>query len=465
MSTMVRTKAPETGAANMDTTNEVSAGQVTETKESASAAKQTAAASKQPVSTDTSVGIMSPVEIIRISWEGLLRNKVRSFLTMLGVIIGVAAVIIMISISAGTEAAIAEQIEGLGANLAFIQASFSRGVPGGNNSGPMLVFDDVAIVEGINGVVGTSVEQQSIQTIKADGVTLSDVAILGTTPDFPSVREVDIATGRYFNETEVNRTAKVAVLGAALAQELFGEADPIGQPVTAGTTKLTVIGVAEEKGIVGNTDFDSQLYVPISIVFDRFIPSQFSRFIGDRVRIIYAQIDEDAVMEDVITQIELKLASSKDITLEELPFTIRTQDDIIETQGAATEAFRNLLAWVAAVSLLVGGIGIMNIMLVSVTERTREIGIRQSVGATPADIRLQFLTEALMLSLVGGLIGAVAGVAGAILFGETGDMRTVIIPSSILLAFGSAALIGVFFGFFPANKAAQLDPIEALRHE
>jgi putative ABC transport system permease protein len=329
----------------------------------------------------------------------------------------------------------------------------------------MLVFDDVAIVEGINGVVGTSVEQQSIQTIKADGVTLSDVAILGTTPDFPSVREVDIATGRYFNETEVNRTAKVAVLGAALAQELFGEADPIGQPVTAGTTKLTVIGVAEEKGIVGNTDFDSQLYVPISIVFDRFIPSQFSRFIGDRVRIIYAQIDEDAVMEDVITQIELKLASSKDITLEELPFTIRTQDDIIETQGAATEAFRNLLAWVAAVSLLVGGIGIMNIMLVSVTERTREIGIRQSVGATPADIRLQFLTEALMLSLVGGLIGAVAGVAGAILFGETGDMRTVIIPSSILLAFGSAALIGVFFGFFPANKAAQLDPIEALRHE
>jgi putative ABC transport system permease protein len=216
---------------------------------------------------------------------------------------------------------------------------------------------------------------------------------------------------------------------------------------------------------VGNTDFDSQLYVPISIVFEKFIPSQFARFIGDRVRIIYAQIDEEAVMEDVITQIELKLASTKDITIEELPFTIRTQDDIIETQGAATEAFRNLLAWVAAVSLLVGGIGIMNIMLVSVTERTREIGIRQSVGATPADIRLQFLTEALMLSLVGGFIGAVAGVVGAILFGKTGDMRTVIIPASIFLAFGSAALVGIFFGFFPANKAAQLDPIEALRHE
>jgi putative ABC transport system permease protein len=170
-------------------------------------------------------------------------------------------------------------------------------------------------------------------------------------------------------------------------------------------------------------------------------------------------------MEAVIQQIELKLAASKGVTVEELPFTMQTQQDIIETQGATTEAFRNLLAWVAGVSLIVGGIGIMNIMLVSVTERTREIGIRQSVGATPSDVRLQFLAEALMLSLVGGLIGVVAGVGGSLLFGATSDMRTVIAPQSILLAFGSAAAVGIFFGFFPANKAAQLDPIEALRHE
>jgi putative ABC transport system permease protein len=435
----------------MATTSEISQVETIDTSESNSVIEN--------------VGLMNPVEVTHIAWEGVMRNKVRSFLTMLGVIIGVAAVIIMISISAGTEATIAEQIEGLGANLAFIQASFGRGAFGGDNSGPMLVYDDVDIVGGINGVAGTSVEQQSLQTIKADGVTLTDVAILGTTPDFPSVRDVDIATGRYFNQTEVDRTSKVAVLGAGLAEELFGESDPIGQPLTVGTTKLTVIGVADEKGIVGNTDFDSQLYVPITIVFEKFIPFQFARFVGDRVRIIYAQIDEEADMEDVITQIELKLASSKGITLEELPFTIRTQDDIIETQGATTAAFRSLLAWVAGVSLLVGGIGIMNIMLVSVTERTREIGIRQSVGATPSDIRLQFLTEALMLSLVGGLIGVFAGVGGSILFGATGDMRTVIVPVSILLAFGSAAAVGIFFGFFPANKAAQLDPIEALRHE
>jgi len=411
-------------------------------------------------------GIISPLEIIRIAWEGVVRNKIRSLLTMLGVIIGVAAVIIMIAISAGTEAAIAEQIEGLGANLVFIQASFGRGNPGGGgSSGPQLVYDDVEIVANIPGVAGTSVEQPTTQTVKSDSATLTDVGVVGTTPDFPSVRDVPVDIGRYFNDTELDRSAKVAILGSGVAEELFGDADPFGQSITIGTTKLTVIGVSEPKGIVGNTDFDMQIYVPITLVFAKFIPSQFARFVGDRVRIIYAQVEEDADMESVINQIQLKLANSKDVTTDELPFTMRTQDDIIETQGATTEAFRSLLAWVAGVSLLVGGIGIMNIMLVSVTERTREIGIRQSVGATPNDIRLQFLTEALMLSLVGGLIGIVAGVGGAYLFGATSDMRTVIVPSSIFLAFGSAALVGVFFGFFPANKAAQLDPIEALRHE
>jgi putative ABC transport system permease protein len=187
--------------------------------------------------------------------------------------------------------------------------------------------------------------------------------------------------------------------------------------------------------------------------------------IGDRVRLIYVELEDNVVQEDVILQIELLLAKRHDVSLEEPDFTVTTQQDLIDTQEATTEAFRSLLAWVAAVSLLVGGIGIMNIMMVSVTERTREIGIRQSIGASPADIRWQFLTEALLLSLVGGLIGVVTGIGGSYLFGQLSEMRTVIVPASILLAFGSSAAIGIFFGFYPANKAAQLDPIEALRHE
>jgi putative ABC transport system permease protein len=180
---------------------------------------------------------------------------------------------------------------------------------------------------------------------------------------------------------------------------------------------------------------------------------------------VYVEFDEAVPIEDVILQIELLLAKRHDVSLEEPDFVITTQQDIIQTQEATTEAFRDLLAWVAAVSLLVGGIGIMNIMLVSVTERTREIGIRQSVGASPNDIRWQFLTEALLLSLLGGLIGVATGVGGSWLFGELGGMRTLVVPTSILLAFSSAAAVGIFFGFYPANKAARLDPIDALRHE
>ena len=403
--------------------------------------------------------------------KGLLKNKMRSLLTMLGVIIGVAAVIVMISISAGTEAAIAEQISTLGTNLIFVQANFSRGGfgPGGGGGGSTstgLVYDDAfAIADQVNGVTGVAVEQGASATVKAGDVTIENVSLLGTTTDFPSVRDMQVAAGRYFNDAEVDRNQKVVVLGASLAEELFGESPPVGQTVTVDGTKFTVIGVFAERGLVGEADYDMRLYMPISVVFQKFTPSMFARMRGDRVRMVYVEFDEAVPIEDVILQIELLLAKRHDVSLEEPDFVVTTQQDIIQTQEATTEAFRSLLAWVAAVSLLVGGIGIMNIMLVSVTERTREIGIRQSVGASPNDIRMQFLTEALLLSLVGGLLGVIAGVGGAYLFGELGGMRTVVVPTSILLAFSSAAIVGIFFGYYPANKAAQLDPIEALRHE
>jgi len=408
-------------------------------------------------------------ETIKVAWEGIASNKVRSLLTMLGIIIGVAAVIVMVAISAGTEATIEEQITGLGSNLVFVTASFSRGGPGpmgqpGSSGG--LVYDDAfAIAEKVKGVVAVVVEQWAEQTVKAGNITLQDVAILGTTPGFPSVRDMQVDQGRYFKQEEVDQKQKVAVLGYSLAQELFGKSDPIGQTVTVGNTKLAVIGVMAEKGLVGDTDYDSRLYTPITVVFQKFTPSMLARMMGDRVRVIYVKIENRGAIEDTVQQIQLLLAKRHDVSLEEADFTITTQQSVIETQEATTAAFRSLLAWVAGVSLIVGGIGIMNIMLVSVTERTREIGIRQAVGAAPGDIRLQFLIEALVLSLVGGFIGVVAGVGGSWVFGQTSDMRTVVAFESILLAFGSAATVGVFFGFYPANKAAQLDPIEALRHE
>ena len=405
-------------------------------------------------------------EVLRIAWEAILKNKVRSFLTMLGIIIGVSAVIIMVSISAGTEATIQEQITSLGSNLLFVQSSFARGGPPSSGSSGGLVFDDAAaIADGVPGVKAVIVEQQSSQTVKVNGVTLEDVVIHGSTADFPSVRDMTVAQGRYFNETDVTRKQKVAVLGSTLATELFGNTNPIGQVVTAGTTKLTVIGVMAKKGTVGDVDYDSRLYTPITVVFQKFTPSQFARIVGDRVRLLYVEVQDGANLDDVTTQIEILLAKRHDVTLDSLDFTVTSQQDIISTRESTTAAFRSLLAWVAGVSLIVGGIGIMNIMLVSVTERTREIGIRQAIGATPDDIRMQFLAEVLLLSIVGGLIGMGVGIGGALLFGSLSDLRTVIVPSSILLAFGSAATVGAFFGFYPANKAAQLDPIEALRYE
>jgi putative ABC transport system permease protein len=406
------------------------------------------------------------VELLRVAFESLLRNKMRSLLTMLGVIIGVAAVIIMVSISAGTEAEIEEQITGLGSNLIFVNSSFQRGMPGQRMSSAGLVYDDAfALAEEVNGVQAVVVEQNSSESVRYEDVTLDSITIQGSTADFPSVRDMEIELGRYFRQEEVERKQKVVVLGSSLAEELFGGQNPVGQTVTVGNTKLAVIGVFAERGLVGETDYDARVYIPITVVFQKFTPAQFSRFMGDQVRVIYVELEENAVLEDVILQIELLLAKRHDVSLDEADFIVTTQQDVIETREATTAAFRDLLAWVASVSLVVGGIGIMNIMLVSVTERTREIGIRQSVGATPLDIRWQFLTEALMLSLVGGLLGVITGIGGSLIFGATSGMRTVIMPTSILLAFLSAAVVGIFFGYYPANKAALLDPIEALRHE
>jgi putative ABC transport system permease protein len=406
-------------------------------------------------------------EITRIAWEGLVSNKLRSILTMLGVIIGVAAVIMMTAISAGTEATISDQINGLGTNLLFVTQNFGFGGPRNqtNEQQNSLYDADAQAIAQISGITGVETERNASETVKVGDTTVDTVNIVGTTPDFPTVRNSAVGEGRFLSQADMDDKATVAVLGYTLAQNLFGSTDPIDQTVLVGHVQLTVIGVMAQKGVVGGTDFDARLYTPITTAFQRFTPSQFARVVGDRINTIVVQVADQSQLNDVILQIQLLLAQRHNASIDSLPFTVRTQQDIISTQESTTSAFRSLLAWVAAVSLVVGGIGIMNIMLVSVTERTREIGIRQAIGAAPPDIRWQFLTEALMLSLVGGLVGVIVGVGGAWLFSAIGSMRTVVVPSSIFLAFLSAAAVGIFFGYYPANKAAQLDPIEALRYE
>ena len=401
---------------------------------------------------------MTFLETLGIAWEGLTLNKVRSFLTTLGVIIGVGSVIMMLAISAGAEAAIAEQINSLGADLIIVGPM--RGAPGASKT---FVYEDaLAIAENVRGIAGVSAEQFATQDVKGGSGALEAISILGTTADFPEVRDYELVSGRFFTADENDSKIKVAVLGYGIALDLFGGQDPFGQTITIGSTRLTVIGVMEEKGIVADVDYDGRVYIPITVVFQKFTTTAVG---SDRIRTAYVKAESRETMDSAIAQITALLAERHDVDPASPDFSVQTQQDIIATQEATTEAFRSLLAWVAGVSLVVGGIGIMNIMLVSVTERTREIGLRQALGARPGAVRMQFLLEAVILSLAGGLVGVIAGVGGAYLFGKLGTMRTELVPASIPLAFGAAAAVGIFFGYYPATQAAQLDPIEALRRE
>jgi putative ABC transport system permease protein len=318
---------------------------------------------------------MSLWRTLRVAWEGLTLNKVRSLLTTLGVIIGVAAVIIMMAVSAGAEATIADRINSLGANLIMVTPAFSRGGfgPGARQqSGP--TYDDIAaIAASVPYVNGVSAERGTVLNVRGGGNTVEDVSIVGTTTGFQQVRDYTLGQGRFISEEDNQRPNKVAVLGSDLAQQLFGDGSAVGQKIKVDTQELAVVGVMKPKGVVGNTDYDTRVYIPLQLLLKKFMRARFG---GDQVGMIYVSAANRDVMESVQAGVTTLLIKRHNVDPSSPDFTLVTQDNIIEAQASTTATFRDLLAWVAAVSLLVGGIGIMNIMLVSVTERTREIGLR-----------------------------------------------------------------------------------------
>ncbi len=287
-------------------------------------------------------------EIVYTAWKSILSNKLRSVLTMLGVIIGVAAVIMMIAIGAGTEATISEQINGLGSNLIFINESFNRGGPGEgptNQKGGLKYTDVAAIRDQIKGIAGVSVEQSaSSLTAQFNDVTLEDLSLVGTTPDFLTVREIEVGSGRFFTDEEVTKASKVVVLGNTVAETLFPDGDPLGQVISVDNVNLTVIGVLAPKGLVSGTDYDAQIYGPIQLVFKKFTPSMFARIVGDRVRMINVSVEDSDNMQNVIDKITILLANRHKVEADALDFNIRTQSDIIATAESTTESFRTLLA-------------------------------------------------------------------------------------------------------------------------
>ncbi len=411
---------------------------------------------------------MTLTESFRIALRALLANKLRALLTMLGIIIGVGAVITLMSVGKGVEKFVKDSFQGLGSNLLFI---FPGTLESSSSTGradltmadyqaiadPFLVADTIAVAPELSSRATVIAGRRDIRT---------DIA--GVTPAYPALRNLKIADGTFISEADVNARSRVAVLGSRAYAKLFEEgAYPIGQTIKINRISFRVIGVMEEKGGSAFDTTDSTIYVPLTTAQTRLYPWWRSRTGQPLLSTIYVQVADESLMDQVADQIAELLRQRHGITFrDEDDFTIIKQTDIVSIFGDITSVLTIFLGSIAAISLLVGGIGIMNIMLVSVTERTREIGIRKAVGAKRRDILIQFLVEAMVLSLIGGGLGIALGMVGAqVVAGLTERLTTVVTTDVILLSTGVSAAVGLAFGIYPAFRAARLNPIDALRYE
>ena len=406
---------------------------------------------------------MTPAETLRIALGGIMANKLRSGLTILGMTIGVASVIVLVAVGNGSKRQVQASVRALGSNVLLVQAGGARGGPGlfgGGSSITLTQADATALQDAFDApdVKSASPVVTASSTSLVAGSLSYTSSVTGTTPSYATARNYAVAQGDMFTDSDVKKHERVVVLGPTVVANLFNNANPVGQTVKMGGSSFTVVGVTKAKGSNGTTDQDDVVFAPLTAVQDAL--SGYGS-----INQIVVQAKGESALDAAQAEVTAILDERHDIsaTSTTSSFQVINQGSILETSNETTSVFTTLLGAVAAISLLVGGIGVMNIMLVSVTERTREIGIRKAIGARRADILLQFLTEAVLVSMLGGLVGVVVGIAGSKF--EIAGVDPVIAFYSIPLSFGAAVLAGLFFGTYPAGRAARLRPIDALRFE